>query len=141
MKILNYSIDDYYNLENEICEIHTVSNEDLDNEYELVCSRFKNEFSSFKEDEDYEIPEWHNNMRMLWVYIYNEKLYNSNFITKIKEIIDMPNSWFAEFECYSEVLKSEKSPLGSIGFFFLYKETLVFSMDEEWKTYKKKMKV
>ena len=139
MKILNYALEEYTSLEQELCEIHSGKEEELDKEYEIVCNRFREAFSNFEDEKDYELPEWHHNIRMLWVYIYNEKLYTKTFIETIQKIIDMPNSWFAQFECYSEELKCQENRSGAVGDFYLYKDTLVFDLSEPWPNYKEKL--
>ena len=136
MQVIHYNIKEYCAVESELCDIHSTKGKDFDDEYELVCNRFRKEFSEFENDEDYEIPEYHSEIRMLWVYLYKEDLYDSRFISRLKRIIDMPKSWFAQFECYS---KNDDGGYNFIGDFIIYKDSLIFDENENWDEYKIKL--
>ena len=126
---------DYPALEQELCGFHLVAENDsnIDQEFANIQQMFVEEFCGLKKDEDYELPDWHDNIRMLWVYIYSDKFYDLNLIAKIERIVNaMENPWLAQFECYSPALESDSNQSGLIGWFLVYKESVVFSNSDQW---------
>ena len=66
-----------------------------------------------------------NGTKCLWVYLYNEEFYNTDFIPKILKILDSNGDCFAQFECYDD-----KQEL--IGYIQIYKDLVLF--DELFET-------
>lgn len=134
MKVIR-NREDYTELEQEICGLHLVAEDTpgMDQEFASIQKMFVEEFPDLKKDEDYELTDWHDNIRMLWVYLYSDEFYDLNLIPKIERIINaLENPWFAQFECSSLTLKSDSNQMGLIGWFLVYKESVVFSNSDEW---------
>ncbi len=91
-------------------------------EWKKLQNDFVSEFGEFSEEEpeDYELPEWHHETKCLYVYLYNEKFYNKEFIPRILQIVNDNGNCFAQFECYDD-------NLGLLGDFQVYKDIVVFS--------------
>ncbi|GBC63867.1 hypothetical protein DENIS_4866 [Desulfonema ishimotonii] len=65
---------------------------------------FREKFKEFSSEEpiDYELTDWHNGIKCLSVYIYNEKFYNKHFIPLMLDILEKNSDSFAQFECYDD---------------------------------------
>ena len=134
MKILR-NREDYGSLEQELCGLHLVEDTDskIDTEFTQLQNVFSATFPNLDNGEDFEFTSWHNNIRMIWVYLYSDQFYNSELLARIKQMIDsMERPWFAQFECYSPALESKSNPNGVIGDFLLYRDSVVFSNSAGW---------
>jgi len=138
-KIIKYTLEEYSKLEQDLCELHHET--DIEKEYEVITNLFRKLFNEFEEDTDFEIPEWHNEIRMLWVYLYHDSFYKKEFIKKIQAMLaQQPKSWFAQFECFSPKLESEQLPTGMIGTYIIYKDSIIFDQSEEWSEFMNEIK-
>ena len=128
---------DYSQLEQEICGLHLASDGDvLDREFGEIKTRFSEAYPTLKENNDYEFTDWHNNLRMLWVYLYSGDFYNSELISNTFCLIEsMSSPWFLQFECYSKSLESNSNQIGAIGCFLVYKDSVIFDDNPEWNQF------
>jgi hypothetical protein len=127
MKVTCYTLEEYHQLEQDLCAMHSASEEEdiLDREYVDIKTKFSSAYPNATID-DYEFPEWHNNMRMMWLYLYSDIFYTNDFIRNIQRILNsMSKSWFAQFECYSPSAVTSESPNGSLGHFMIYKNSVM----------------
>ena len=143
MQVIKDSID-YTAIEQELCELHLVDETDalICTEYQQIQSSFQNLFPSLVVDEDFELPDWHNHIRMLWVYLYSDEFYTPELIPRVHMILArMKRPWFAQFECFSPELESSENKPGLVGDFLLFRESVVFSASEGWKQIQPKLGV
>ena len=69
---------------------------------------------------DYEVPDWHNGMRSLFVYLYSERFYVPSFVPAVTGILESQvKPCFARFECYD-------SELRLIGCFLVFRDKVEF---------------
>ncbi|PID77764.1 MAG: hypothetical protein CSB21_03960 [Deltaproteobacteria bacterium] len=82
---------------------------------------FSSRFIDFSSEnlEDYELTDWHDEINCLYVYVYNEKFYNNEFIPAILKILNDNGECFAQFECYDD----EKQFIGN---FQIYPDKVIF---------------
>ena len=67
---------DYTATEQEVCGLHLANKDEaIDSEYELIKAQFVATHRDFNRDDDFEFPDWHANIRMLWVYLYSDGFY------------------------------------------------------------------
>ena len=125
---------DYTATEQEVCGLHLANKgEAIDSEYELIKAQFVATHRDFNRDDDFEFPDWHANIRMLWVYLYSDRFYAPELLVNIHSIIESTDfRWFAQFECYSPILENTDNRTGSIGSFFVYNNSAVFCDSVEW---------
>src|SRR6188474_1623023 len=103
MQVFHYDIPAYCDLEKDLCSLHAVPEEfeGIGDEWREIQEAFRSEFRAIPEG-GYEFPDWHHNIRMLWVYLYSDLFYTPKFIATIQRILEgMREPWFAQFECYS----------------------------------------
>jgi hypothetical protein len=142
MKTLQLDIPGYCAAEQDLCRLHAVPEEDQEIEVEirLLQDRFAKQFPRLTIRKDFEFPDWHHNIRLLWAYLYADEFYTPALIPFVQDCLkSMPRSWFAEFECYSPALESPELPSGFVGEFLVYKDTMIFDDDEQWATYLPKL--
>ena len=134
---------DYSQLEQEICELYLAAGDDmLDREFSEIKTRFRDAYPTLKEGDDYEFTDWHNNLRMLWVYLYSDDFYNSELISNTSSLIEsMKSAWFLQFECYSKSFESKSNQIGAVGCFLVYKDSVVFDDCQEWNQLLKQIAV
>ena len=77
-------------------------------DWHKLQSDFSKEFSEFSK-EDYDLTDWHNGIKCLFVYLYNYEFYTKDFIPRILNILKMNGDCLAQFECYD----NEQELLGS----------------------------
>jgi hypothetical protein len=124
VKVLRYDGHAYSELEGELCSIHSVpeSFEGIGKEWSELQLAFRREFKEIPED-GYEFPDWHDNIRMLWVYLYSDLFYTPQFLPKVQRILEGRNpGWFAQFECHFLEAKL-------MGWFLVYRDSIVFGND------------
>lgn len=142
MQVLRYNIEKYCAAERDLCSLHAVPEEyeGINEEYETAKRLFAQAFGNLKDGIDYELPDWHHNIRMLWVYVYSDSFYCPQFVGCIKQLLrDMPHEWFAQFECYSPARESAGLPTGWVGDFLIYKDTAMFCESDGWNDYRSKL--
>jgi len=89
-------------------------------DWRLLLVEFSKIFNTYILGKDYEFSDWHHGLRILYVYLYNTKFYDKDFISKIQAIIQgHENACFARFECYD-------SSLHLTGNFMVFSDTVVF---------------
>ena len=125
---------DYTATEQEVCSLHLASDDQfIDTEFESIKAQFTTKYSDLKLEEDFEFPNWHENIRMLWVYLYSDQFYTTELLSNIHSILESTDfKWFAQFECYSPILEYNDNQTGSIGSFFVFKDSAVFCDRAEW---------
>ena len=133
MKILAGRLD-YTALEQELCGLHLASDDSqIDSEFEQMKAQFTAKYPELDRDEHFEFTDWHSNIRMLWVYLYSDQFYSPKLLANIHDILNSTNfQWFAQFECYSPIFETNTNQTGSIGCFFVYKDSAVFDNCAEW---------
>jgi hypothetical protein len=62
--------------------MHSSNGADIDAEFEKAKEAFRTEFSSFEQDKEYEFTPWHHNLRLLWVYLYNDATPSGSHFTR-----------------------------------------------------------
>ncbi len=132
MKITVHPLEKYDELEQDLCSLHAASDaeEVVDREYADIRSKFATSFPCATHD-DYGFPEWHHNLRMLWVYLYSDVFYTPELLRNLQRITEsMEMSWFMQFECYSPSLESDELPTGYLGHFLVYKDSVIVCEDE-----------
>ena len=144
LNIQTLNIKDYCAIDSDLFKMHHMPEEEFDisGEYKEIQRKFISLFPQLTLNTDFEIPEWHNEVRMLWVYLYHDFFYNEQFINNIQNILgSMKYPWYSQFECYSPSLKSKQLPSGALGQFIIYKESVIFIENEHWNTFKPKLGV
>ena len=142
MQVFDYDNKRYWAAEKDLCQLHKVADDDalIDGELKTIHTAFAKAYPRLKRKDDYEFPSWHHNLRLFWVYLYSDVFYDESFIPRIQNILSSINrSWFAEFECYSPSLESPDLPRGDIGQFLIFKDTVIFSDDEQWTTFRSRL--
>lgn len=132
---------DYTEIEQEICGIHLAEEDpEIDHEFEQLKKSFAGLYANLKPNEDYEFTDWHDNIRMLWVYLYSDSFYNIELLVNSRKIIEsMESKWFVQFECYSKELESERNQTGAIGWFLVFKDSVIFDGNREWDRFLKRI--
>ncbi len=89
--------------------------------WQKLQRNFSSRFGDFSSEnlEDYELTDWHDEINCLYVYLYNEKFYNTAFISTVLQILNDNGECFAQFECYDDM----KQFLGN---FQIYVDKVVF---------------
>ncbi len=143
MEIKFFSLEEYCDIERDLCSIHAVAeeNEAIDAEWKDIKQRFSEALgSSFAIAQDYEFPDWHSNIQMLWIYLYAEKLYSPLLIVAIRHALaPYDGRWFAQCECYSDQPVPGRDNVSSIGDFIIQKDMLLVSQSEAWPLYLPKL--
>ena len=135
---------DYTPIEQDLCKLHEVEESDtlIGLEYRQIQDSFQNAFPNLVLNDDFEFPDWHHNLRMLWVYLYSDDFYTAEFIPTMSSLLNKMNRpWFAQFECSAPSLESSENVQGFIGWFLIYKESVIFSDSEKWAPYQVKLGV
>lgn len=100
---------------------------ETEKEWRALLSAFAETFSDFtcKDFKDYAFGDWHYGMRILAVYLHNEKLLGPDFIPKIQKILkNQKNESFAQFESFD-------SNKRLIGRFMVFKDKIIFDRISE----------
>ena len=82
--------------------------------------QFAKYLHQFKPETDYGFPEWHYEMCSLSVYLYNENIYNADFVPAVVRILTGDKPSYAEFECFD-------ATRDLMGHFMVFKEKVIFS--------------
>ena len=101
-----------------------------DREWRALLAAFTKEFSECKASEDFGFPDWHYNMRALFVYLYSEKFYNEKFLPRVQGILlKQRNPCYAHFECAGGKLRDGKLADGKsllLGWFMVFNDNVIF---------------
>ena len=80
----------------------------------------------FIKDGDYEFPDWHEGMRHLFVYLYNDHFYTDRFIPRVQAILNkQKQDCFAQFECHRMERRVGQGMCH--GWFMVFKDNVIFN--------------
>lgn len=141
MKARIFASAEYHTIESDLCRMHKVPDEfdGIDDEWAEIKSRFMSrigrEFSLSRADKagDFEFPDWHSNIRMLWIYLYAEGLYLPRLPEAISFALEpYANVWFAQCECYTD---AKQRPHNDIGYVMYQKGLFLVLQSDAWAEY------
>ena len=147
MKARIFASAEYHTIESDLCQMHKVPDEfdGIDDEWADIKSRFMRrigrEFLLSRADKagDFEFPDWHSNIRMLWIYLYAARLFTPRLPEAIAYALEPYGElWFAQCECYAD---EEQRPHHDIGYFIYQNGLFLVLQSEEWPEYLGKMEL
>jgi len=120
---MEYEIDDDYGAVPEWFRYSIEDTPETEKQWRSLQKAFAEAFPEYTSDDcrDYELPDWHDGMRVLFVYLYNPGFYNEVFLPKVKRILEQTrHEAFAMFECFDD---SDHL----VGQFMVFKDKVIFT--------------
>ena len=83
-------------------------------------------------EEDWEVP-WHRfRCRVLYCYIYADRVYDAKLLAKISALLPHDGRpWYAQLECYTDSKRAPNGGPDTLGMIILYEDVAYLCSDDE----------
>ena len=119
---IEYEIDEEFGGVPEGWKFEIDDTPEAESEWKVLLAAFESAFLEFtREDlEDFELADWHYEMRCVFACLYNLGFYKATFIPRVQQVLrNQTKECYAKFECYDQTKKV-------IGSFMVFKDKVIF---------------